>query len=163
MKQTDVLFLLLEKAQYITITVNGVSMEPTLHKGDSITIEKCVDYQIGDIIVFKYKHNELLVHRIVKKDDRLYCKGDNAFRLEDIASDQIAGKVVQINRQPIRNWPLSLIDLSLKVGLVFRKQHYNIEAAKKTDIYKQYSEAISTYTAKINNQPTTLFDAYREK
>lgn len=163
MKQKDMLFLLLEKTQCITIAVCGVSMEPTLHEGDSITVEKCTDYQVGDIIVFRYKYNELLVHRIVKQDNRFYCKGDNAFRLEDITKDQIAGKIVRINNQPIKKWPVWLIDLSLKVGLVFREQHYNIEATKKTDIYKQYSEAISIYTTEINNRPSPPIEAYREK
>ena len=158
MKQKDMLFLLLEKAQYITITVRGISMEPTLHKGDSITIEKCADYQVGDIIVFRYKHNELLVHRIVKRDNRLYCKGDNAFRLEDITNDQIAGKIVRINNQPPKNWPVWLTDLSLKVGLEFRKQHYNIEATKQTYIYKHYLEVISTFSTKTTPLPTSLIE-----
>ena len=158
MKQKDILFLLLEKTQFVTITVCGVSMEPTMHEGDSITVEKCADYQVGDVVVFRYKYNELLVHRIVKKDERLYCKGDNAFLMENIATDQIAGKVVKINSQPIENWPMCLIELSLKIGLEFRKQHYDIEVTKQTDIYKQYAKAVSSHTTDINSFPTQSVD-----
>ncbi len=66
------------------LSVAGNSMLPILHAGDSILVCRKDIYEEGDILVFFYKQNELLVHRLLKiKNGRYFCKGDNAFRLED--------------------------------------------------------------------------------
>ena len=80
------------------ISVTGVSMEPSLRAGDVVTIRRTESYEIGDILVFLYKNNELLIHRLLRiKDQRYFCKGDNAFRLEDVLYEQIFCKVVKVN------------------------------------------------------------------
>ena len=67
------------------IHVSGISMNPTLFEGDIVTVRSFEDYELGDIIVFSYKHHELLVHRLLKKENnRYFCKGDNSLRLEDM-------------------------------------------------------------------------------
>lgn len=127
----------------IQIRVAGTSMNPTLYEGDSITIKQFDDYNIGDILVFTYKSDELLVHRLLKKTDcKYFCKGDNSFRLEDITIDQIVGKVIQINNAPLQFCSARLITLSYLVNHAFIKCRYNIEKTKQTSIYKLYQKSI---------------------
>ena len=47
------------------ITVTGISMEPTLHAADVVTVRRAEAYEAGDILVFLYKNNELLIHRLL--------------------------------------------------------------------------------------------------
>ena len=46
------------------LTVAGVSMQPTLRAGDIVTLAACEAYSPGDIIVFSYKNEGLLIHRL---------------------------------------------------------------------------------------------------
>ena len=125
------------------ISVVGSSMEPTLIEGDRIAIKKKKEYDVGDILVFLYKHNELLVHRLLRKESGLYlCKGDNAFRLEDIEYSQIVGCVTSINGFPPFYWNHELLELSYAVNRAFVKCQYNICKTKQTDIYKAYMAKI---------------------
>ena len=55
------------------ITVEGISMLPTLQEGDTITLSKSYNYELGDILVFAYSIDELLVHRLIRKrENTLY-------------------------------------------------------------------------------------------
>ena len=84
----------------VEITVAGSSMNPVLKDGDRIRIEHRDSYAIGDILVFSYKNQELLVHRLLQiKEGKYFCKGDNSMRLEDIAEDQILAAVENIRIQ----------------------------------------------------------------
>jgi signal peptidase I len=126
------------------ITVQGVSMLPVLKHGDVITIQKQDNYRIGDILVFTYKSNELLVHRLLMiKNNKYYCKGDNALRLEDIKHEQIVGKVLSKvyneKSDEIRCSKLKLKIIcyfSLQINKVFVKSRYNIEKTKESFYYK---------------------------
>ena len=40
------------------ITVEGISMLPTLQEGDTITLSKSYNYELGDILVFAYPTEE---------------------------------------------------------------------------------------------------------
>ena len=124
------------------ITVTGIRMNPTLCEGDVITIRKYDDYEIGRILVFTYKNGELLVHRLLKKDDRYYCKGDNAFRLEDIEYHQILGQVVTANGNTVVSWPKWKADLSYQINREFYRCRYDVEKTKESNIYKFYEDLI---------------------
>ena len=124
------------------ITVTGISMNPTLMEGDLITIQKCEEYQGGDILVFDYKDEGLLIHRLLKKKNRYYCKGDNALRLEDVTPEHILGKAVLANGRPIPEWPQWKIDLSYAVSRTFTRNRYDITATKQSHIYRLYSTII---------------------
>lgn len=124
------------------IRVAGTSMNPTLFENDLITVRPFPDYQCGDILVYTYKGNTLLVHRLLKKSDRYFCKGDNSFRLEDIDYTQILGKVILENGMPVPEWETWKTELSYLVNRAFVKCRYNIEQAKKSDIYKLYTDLI---------------------
>ena len=141
------------------LTVTGTSMEPTLIEGDLITIIKCNNYTIGDILVFDYKNEGLLVHRLLKTSNRYFCKGDNSFRLEDMPAEKIIGKVTAVNGVPIAVWQKWKIDLSYAVNRSFVKSKYNITNTMQTDIYKLYSALIlGKEENKMNYKKTDKMD-----
>ena len=141
------------------LTVTGTSMEPTLIEGDLITIIKCNNYTIGDILVFSYKNEGLLVHRLLKTSIRYFCKGDNSFRLEDMPAEKIIGKVTAVNGVPIAVWQKWKMDLSYAVNRSFVKSKYDITNTMQTDIYKLYSALIlGKEENKMNYKKTDKMD-----
>ena len=137
------LLLQLKSNKKIEISVTGYSMNPTLYESDLITVEKSNNYEIGDMLIFIYKNNELLVHRLLDiKVGRYFCKGDNSFRLEDITENQIIGKVIKINGINITSCPTRLTVLSYLVNRAFIKCRYDIDKTKETSIYKLYEKII---------------------
>ena len=127
----------------VEISVVGVSMNPTLYEGDSITVQRQAEYEIGDILVFTYKHDELLVHRLLEKRDGLYfCKGDNAFRLEDVPYERIIGKVTAVNGRSLPPCAPRLITLSMLVNRAFFRCRYDAEKTKQSSIYQLYQKVI---------------------
>lgn len=126
------------------ISVTGVSMEPSLYAGDVVTIRRCESYDVGDILVFIYKNDELLIHRLLRiKDQRYFCKGDNAFRLEDVLYEQILGKVVKVNGKDVSPVAPQQIELSYMVNRAFRKSGYRVDETKKSGIYRFYQKYIT--------------------
>ncbi len=127
------------------ITVTGDSMEPFLKKADIVSIQPCKQYCPGDILVYSYKE-ELLIHRLLfVKNGKLYCKGDNAFRLEDVFLHEIFGKVIAVRRGDslVSFHPDDMehfLELSAKVIAAFRKCGYDKEKTKNTAIYQTYCE-----------------------
>lgn len=137
------LFAQAKSGRPVDITVEGVSMHPTLYAGDVVTLVACEEYEIGDILVFTYKQEGLLIHRLLdKKDGRYFCKGDNAFRLEDITQEPIAGKVTAVNGLPLLPCPPRLVTLSYLVNRAFFRCRYDVEKTKQTDMYRLYEKVI---------------------
>lgn len=77
------------------------SMSPALQKGDLIYTVRTDNYQVGDIISFRYRGmSSSSTHRIISidNDGNYYTKGDNN-RVADMSTityDQIEGKVVSV-------------------------------------------------------------------
>ena len=69
---SKVLSAILKSKGQAEITVMGISMNPTLFEGDKVIIKKSNEYIIGDIIVFNYKNEGILIHRLLKYDGRYY-------------------------------------------------------------------------------------------
>jgi signal peptidase I len=128
----------------ITITVSGNSMFPALHDADVITIIQG-DYVPGDILVYKYMKDELLVHRLLKiQGGRYQCKGDFSFRLEDIPLNDIFGKITEIKRNNVKidiiKSAKKFLDMSYEVGLESLRLKYDIQKIIQSDIYCMYTE-----------------------
>ena len=137
----SVLYARLKGGHDVNVTVSGVSMEPSLCAGDVVTIRRADFYEVGDILVFRYKNDELLIHRLLLiKNERYYCKGDNAFRLEDVTYEQIAGKVVLKNDEKVIPFAQTEITLSYLVNRAFRKSGYRVDETKKSAIYRFYQQ-----------------------
>lgn len=140
--QQHLLSHMLDCIGHADITVHGISMNPTLFENDIVTISSREAYDIGDILVFNYKDEGLLLHRLLHKEGRYFCKGDNAFRLEDISPTDVFGKVIAVNGRIPKPWPEWKIQLSLAINRKFRSCNYNKEATKQTDIYQIYSSLV---------------------
>lgn len=70
-------------------------MQPVLWDGDFIQIQPQKTLKSGDIALFTYLDEGQLAHRVIAVTEEVfYCKGDNAFRIEEVPSDVIVGKVV---------------------------------------------------------------------
>lgn len=120
----------------VEITVAGSSMNPVLKDGDRIRIEHRDSYAIGDILVFSYKNQELLVHRLLQiKEGKYFCKGDNSMRLEDIAEDQILGAVIMNEDKNNTN---KFVTASLHIAKLFRNFRYDIEKTMEHTDYIEY-------------------------
>lgn len=138
-----ILFSHARSGRSVDIMVEGTSMNPTLHADDVVTLVSCEDYEVGDILVFIYKQEGLLIHRLLdKRDGQYFCKGDNAFRLEDITKNQIVGKVTAVNGFALPICSPRLVVLSYLVNRAFFRCRYDIEKTKQTDIYQLYEKII---------------------
>lgn len=138
-----VLPLLLRVKGQADIAVRGISMEPALLAGDRITVTAAKQYAIGDIVVFPYKNEGLVVHRLLKiENGRYFCKGDNALRLEDMTASAILGRVTAVNGVPPTPWETWKTTCSLAVHRLFRRLGYDRAAVKTTDLYRAYYHLI---------------------
>ncbi|MBE6608163.1 MAG: HPr-rel-A system PqqD family peptide chaperone [Ruminococcaceae bacterium] len=117
-------------------------MNPYFKEDDVVSVEKANEYIPGDILVFIYK-GTLLIHRLIKiENGRYFCKGDNAFRLEDMTLNDIGGKAILLNGKPIQPVPEWFIYLSYQINRIFRKSGFNVQKTKESGIYRFYYKII---------------------
>ena len=122
--------------QPFEIIVEGTSMHPILYHGQKITICGRDEYSVGDILVFFYKNDSLLVHRLLKiHNERYFCKGDNSFRIEDIKREDIVGAAIL---EFDANNTSEFISDSYLINRIFRNNVYNIVKTKRTLEYMAY-------------------------
>ena len=127
-----------KKNDFFAIIVSGNSMEPILCDGEYILAKKDRQYKIGDILIFSYKQQAILVHRLLKINaGRYFCKGDNSFRIEDVSYEQILGKVIISNDV---NNNFDFITASLEIGNIMRCCGYDTNKVMATEAYKKYKE-----------------------
>ncbi len=138
MKTSDLLKAMLEANHGIQITISGSSMCPIIYDGQKVTVSRAEHYTPGDIVIFQYKNEGLLAHRLLKIiNGRLFCKGDNSFRIEDITEEQIIGTVILNND---RHNDLTFIEASYSIGKLFKKCRYNSEILRSHPQYVEYAK-----------------------
>ena len=109
-KKTDIPFIVIGLLVYCLICGYGPykligietgSMTPRLNIGDAVIISKNFDVdklKEGDIVAYKNKDNDLIVHRIIKvnNDQTFITKGDynNVADRDYVNKEQIKGKVI---------------------------------------------------------------------
>lgn len=135
--QEKMLRFMIEKTGQAIIKVSGISMLPVLREGDDLQIEIREKYTIGDILVYNYNGDGLLVHRLIGESDALMCKGDNAFRIEKISKDKVIGRVAFVNGKKVDKWDRWKIEMSLKIGKSLLELK-NLESVKNTALYQMY-------------------------
>ncbi len=119
-----------------SLTVYGTSMLPLIHEGDSISICSKDGYCVGDIIVFIYRQDRVIVHRLLKiQGDRYFCKGDNSFELEEITSEHIIGAVT-LENDPHKT--SEFVRASYRINRIFVGFEHDIGLTKQSDEYKVY-------------------------
>lgn len=78
--------------------IKGESMLPLLKEGNIIEITNPRSLRLGDLVVFKFKKKNLIVHRIVKMDrNNIITKGDNRPLCDiPITHQDVIGKVIKV-------------------------------------------------------------------
>ena len=125
-----------------TLQIHGTSMEPCLKEGDQVVVKVKDSYSPGEILLYRFQENRLLIHRYLRKEGSIYlCKGDNAFRIEGIRHEEIYGYVISINNRKAKKlrWPLWKCILSFAVGKTAERNKYNLEKTKKQCLFRIYS------------------------
>lgn len=142
MRNKCLLNMIMKKTRQVEITVKGTSMQPLLYENDRIMVKQEIHYTVGDILVYFYKDEGIIVHRLLKINDRFYCKGDNAFRVEDIEERDILGRAVLVNGHALREWPEWKLALSYEIGRLFRVNNYCRESTMQSNAYKLYADLV---------------------
>jgi len=121
------------------MTVEGISMYPTLKKGDQVLVVGSKTYNVGEIIVYTFEDRGILIHRILRLEgNKLFCKGDNAYRLEQISEKNIIGKVTAVNGLPIQKWPFWKTQLSYKINRIYYTSNFDVQYTKSSETYKLF-------------------------
>ena len=125
------------------IRVNGISMMPALLDGDKLILKAHREYKPGDVLVYSYGINKVLVHRLLFCIEDMYlCKGDNAFRTEQVNQEYIIGKVFLVIRRN-RSFPPpavtnEFLTMSYEVSREFQRNAEDISITISSDVYKKY-------------------------
>lgn len=85
--------------------VQGNSMEPRLKEGDYVIVQKGTDVNDGDVGVFVYGDNELMVKKYKEKNNRVFLESLNVYEHPPIEVHEhdyfrVIGKVVKV----IQDW-----------------------------------------------------------
>lgn len=131
------------KGQFVSVT--GDSMHPTILPDDEVFITQKDRYNVGDILVYTYRSEQYLIHRLLRRvNNRYFCKGDNSFRIEDISYQDILGKVEFILRDNRIIVPadvsIEFLRHSLKVGLEFASVFYDRDVILNSPTYIKYRQ-----------------------
>lgn len=144
----------------------GFSMEPSLNQNDIISVKGFNNYSIGDIILFDFGNEGILVHRIIEIDEsNIFCKGDNAFRIERISKEQVLGKVIKVNNIEIEKCEIEYVYLSKKIGDIFKQSRGSKAITQQTGIYrfyKQYSNDKFDNSLTYYLNPSMILDLQNE-
>ena len=131
------------KGQFVSVA--GDSMYPTLLPNDEVFITQKDRYIVGDILVYTYRSEQSLIHRLLRRvNNRYVCKGDNSFRIEDISYQDISGKVEFILRDNRIIVPadvsIEFLRHSLKIGLEFSSISYDRDKILNSPTYIKYKQ-----------------------
>ncbi|MEG0770556.1 MAG: S24/S26 family peptidase [Clostridia bacterium] len=92
---------MLSSGKEIEITITGDSMFPTLHnRRDMVVLAKTEDFKRGDIVLYRRKTGQFVLHRIVRiSDEDLFLVGDNQKDIESgITKADVIATVKEITR-----------------------------------------------------------------
>lgn len=118
------------------LTVVGTSMIPIICEGQSISICRKDTYEIGDILVFIYAKDRIIVHRLLDiRGDRYFCKGDNSFEMEEFGNDQVIGAVLLKHDNHKTE---EFVRASRHINTIFKKCGRDIGKTKQTVEYQNY-------------------------
>ncbi len=89
-----------EKEYHFSFPVNGTSMQPLLHTGDIVTIEKCKDIHRGDIILYRRENGHFVLHRVYRIKESIWFVGDHQTKIEKgIKKEMCIGKVLSYQKK----------------------------------------------------------------
>lgn len=131
------------KGKFVSVT--GNSMYPIILPNDKAFIIQKDKYNVGNILVYTYRSEQYLIHRLLRRvNNRYFCKGDNSFRIEDISYQEVLGKVEFILRNNHIIVPadvsIEFIRHSLKIGLEFSSISYDRDEILNSPTYIKYRQ-----------------------
>lgn len=88
----------LEQWGYAVFVPEGDSMLPMIRPGkDSVVIKACREYELYDVVLYRRRNGQYILHRIVGRDGTGYTLcGDHQSALEcGIERSQILGRVIR--------------------------------------------------------------------
>ena len=125
--------------QEFYVKVIGNSMFPTIKSGECVHVLTGSDLQlyIGDIVVFRYRNEGFLIHRLMLKHEQTYyCKGDNSIGMEMVDEESIIG-VVKIQNDFLRTQ--EFMTASLKIAELSNLHKRNHSSSFRNSMeFKQY-------------------------
>ena len=138
----------LQSGQTVVVTVGGESMAPVLHNSDRVVVTWRDNYAVGDILMYDYKEEGALLHRLLEiRDGHFFCKGDNSYRLEEVAEADVYGVAIAVVRDGVevplvcpKGLPLS----SLAVHKHLKELGLNLDALHKSELYQTYKKRYLT-------------------
>lgn len=86
---------------YLIRETRGTSMLPLLREGrDLVKLTKPMFLKPGDVVLFKRRETEYVLHRIVKiLDNKIYIRGDNCIQTETVDAGNIIAKMECVYRK----------------------------------------------------------------
>lgn len=78
------------------VITHGVSMQPLIHQGDLVVTRRAAEYQVGDIIAYRWARGTIVLHRIVRQEgEHFVTKGDNNDFIDSArpGPDDVVGKL----------------------------------------------------------------------
>ena len=134
----------LQSGQSVVVTVGGESMAPVLHNGDRVVVTNRDKYAVGDILMYDYKEEGALLHRLLElRDEHFFCKGDNSYRLEEVTEADIYGvatAVVRDGKEAPLVCPEGLPQSSLAVHKHLKELGLNLDILHKSELYQAYKK-----------------------
>ena len=134
----------LQSGQSVVVTVGGESMAPVLHNVDQVRVICREKYAIGDILMYDYKEEGALLHRLLEiLDEHYFCKGDNSYRLEEVTEADIYGvaiAVVRDGKEVPLVCPEGLPQSSLAVHKHLKELGLNLDTLHKSELYQAYKK-----------------------
>lgn len=131
----------------LRLTICGNSMFPTLKDGDQIDIIMQKEYCIGDVLVFASKNNTIVAHRLLKINNKLYCKGDNSFLLEHVDVENVLGRVKGFKRGSRYFLPIAfdneMVLMSYRIAKAFRMCGYDKKKILQNPLYTEYLKKLT--------------------
>ena len=138
----------LQSGQSVVVTVGGESMAPILHNGDQVRVVRQDEYAVGNILMYDYKEEGALLHRLLEiRDGHFFCKGDNSYRLEEVAEADVYGVAIAVVRDGIEVplvCPEGLPQSSLAVHKHLKELGLNLDALYKSELYQTYKKRYLT-------------------
>lgn len=91
---------IIDRKGYYAAPIHGTSMNPLLleHR-DCVYLKKTDQYNKYDVVLFRRKNNQLVLHRIIgMKNEKLIIRGDYDLQREIVDPAQCIGTMVQFTR-----------------------------------------------------------------
>ena len=110
-----------------TFPINGTSMQPLLHTGDTVTVINQKGYEVGDIVLYLRADGSFVLHRVrsINKDGSINIVGDHQTAVErNVKPRSIIAGVVSYSRKGstkinnLRGFKYNLYKFIVKIKLV---------------------------------------------